>query len=97
MTADQNQRTQPGRQQPDSDGLAVLAEILRGIAPEIDLVDIAPDSELQADLDLDSMDFLNIITALADRTGVIVPERDYAQVATVRAFADYVAAARSTM
>ena len=72
---------------------ALLARLLHGIAPEADLTDVDPDGLLQEELDLDSMDFLNLMTALHDETGIDVPERDYARVATARGFADYVATA----
>jgi acyl carrier protein len=39
------------------------------------------------------MDFLNLVTALYDETGIDVPERDYPLIATVDGFAGYVAAA----
>jgi acyl carrier protein len=77
---------------PD-DARALLTRLLAGIAPEADLTDIEPDALLQDELDLDSMDFLNLITALHDETRIDVPERDYAQLATVNGFVAYVTAA----
>ena len=47
------------------------------IAPEADLDDIDPDEELREQLDIDSMDFLNIVTAIHEETGVDIPEADY--------------------
>jgi acyl carrier protein len=39
------------------------------------------------------MDFLNLVTALHEETGIDVPERDYPLVATIDGFVTYVAAA----
>ena len=73
----------------------VLADLLHRIAPEVDLDAVDPDADLQDEADLDSMDFLNLVTALHDATGIDVPERDYPSLATVSGFVDYVVA-RST-
>ena len=70
---------------------ALLADLLRRIAPEVDLAEVDPDALIQDELDLDSMDFLNLVTALHDQTGIDVPERDYPQLATVGGFVAYVA------
>jgi acyl carrier protein len=42
------------------------------------------------------MDFLNLVTALYEETGVDIPERDYPLVATIDGFVAYVAAAGGT-
>jgi acyl carrier protein len=39
------------------------------------------------------MDFLTLVTALHEETGIDVPERDYPLVATIDGFVIYVAAA----
>ena len=71
---------------------AVLAS-LADVAPEADAAAIDPAVPLQEQLDLDSMDFLTLLSEVADRTGVEVPERDYAEVASLQGCVDYVAAA----
>ena len=67
----------------------VIATSLRGIAPEADLSEVRPDKALQDELDLDSMDFLNLMVAIAERTGVEVPERDYPKVAHLDGLVTY--------
>jgi acyl carrier protein len=62
---------------------AHVVDALLEVAPEIDAGAVAGDVPLQEQLDLDSMDFLTFLEALAERTGVEVPERDYDQVATI--------------
>lgn len=53
------------------------------IAPEADLEDIDPDEELREQLDIDSMDFLNIVTAIHEETGLDIPEADYPKIASL--------------
>jgi acyl carrier protein len=62
---------------------------LRRVAPEIDPARLRLDGPLRDQVDLDSMDFLNVIVALHDRLGVEVPESDYAQLSSVRAIVAY--------
>ena len=69
----------------------LLAQLLHRIAPEVGVHELRPDALLQEELDLDSMDFLQLVTALHEATGIDVPERDYPQLATVEGFAAYVA------
>ena len=64
---------------------------LAAIAPEADLADVAPGDDLQEALDLDSMDFLNFLIALAQSTGVEIPESDYHLVRTFAGCRDYLA------
>jgi acyl carrier protein len=71
----------------------LLARLLHGIAPEVDLHDIDSAAPLQEAAELDSMDFLNLVTALYEDTGIDVPERDYPLIATIDGFVAYVAAA----
>ena len=59
-----------------------MRDALASIAPEAVLDDLAPDDDLQEVLDLDSMDFLNFLIALAKGTGVEIPEADYRLVRT---------------
>jgi acyl carrier protein len=73
------------------DATTAIRRALGGIAPEADLDALAPDADLQEELDLDSMDFLNFLIALSELTGVHVPESDYAEVRTLGGCRDYIA------
>jgi acyl carrier protein len=73
--------------------LDLLSRLMRPIAPEVDLAGVDPAAVLQDEADLDSMDFLNLVTALHEEAGIDIPERDYPQVATVSGFVDYIAKA----
>ena len=72
--------------------LTLVRTALHEIAPEIDLDAVPLDSAFHVDLDLDSMDFLNLVTALHEATGVDIPERDYPRLATIAGLTDYLAA-----
>lgn len=70
--------------------VAVLRELKR-LAPEADLAGLETDAPLRRTLDLDSVDFLNLILALHRATGVEVPEQDYPALATVDGCVAYLA------
>jgi acyl carrier protein len=65
---------------------ALKALILRevgNIAPEIDVEQIDPAVSLREQVDLDSMDMLNLLIAIHEATGVDIPEADYAKMASI--------------
>jgi len=63
---------------------AVVFDTLGEIAPEGEADAIDPDYELIEQLDIDSMDFLNLMLGIQRRTGIEIPERDYAQLTTLK-------------
>lgn len=63
--------------------------ILGGIAPEANFDLLEDDEELREALDIDSMDFLNFITALHEATGEDIPEQDYAKLETMEGIIAY--------
>lgn len=67
-----------------------ILQCIAEVAPEADLDTLADDVDLREELDLDSMDFLNVLIAVERATGVTVPERDYPQVRTLAALLAYV-------
>ncbi|WP_278923624.1 MULTISPECIES: acyl carrier protein [Pseudophaeobacter] len=67
-------------------------EELTAIAPDIDPATLGEDDHLQDDLELDSMDVLNLVTALHRRLNVDIPETDYPQIATLALALSYLAA-----
>jgi len=77
----------------DPDARTLLETLLHRIAPEVDIAQVDPDAMLQEEIDLDSMDFLGLVTALHDSTGITVPEHDYPAIATINGFVAYVVAA----
>lgn len=75
------------------DSRTAVTSSLAVIAPETDFAQLASDADLRDELDLDSMDFLNFVIELHNRTGVEVPERDYPQLLTLDACVHYLDAA----
>jgi len=68
---------------------AIALEELTNVAPDLADEAIPLDADLREEFDLDSMDFLNWITALHKRLGVDIPELDYPKLASLGAAADY--------
>ena len=67
---------------------AIIKKILE-IAPDIEEDEIEPNAHLQRSLEIDSFDFLKILTAMNQEVGVEVPEADYAKVDTLEHMAEY--------
>lgn len=67
----------------------IAAEVLAGIAPEADLSTLADDADLREALDLDSMDFLNFVIGLGQRSGQDIPEADTPRLHTMRGLVAY--------
>jgi acyl carrier protein len=67
----------------------VVLDIIAEIAPDEDLTDVKSEVRLRDQLDLDSMDFLDIVMELRKQHGVEVPEEDYPQLASLQSCADY--------
>lgn len=72
---------------------ALVAQVLAGIAPEADLATMRDDEDLRVALDLDSMDFMNFVVGLSERTGRAIPEADTPRLRTLRGLLAYFEAA----
>ena len=70
---------------------AVIQEILETIAPDDDLSALADDVPLREQLELDSMDFLDIVMELRKRYRVQIPEDDYVHLSTMDSTVAYLA------
>lgn len=76
----------------EQDLAQVVREELERIAPDMDLDEVDPKGDLRDELDIDSMDFLNFVTALHQRLGVDIPELDYPKLMTLDGAVAYLAA-----
>lgn len=72
----------------------ILLGALTEIAPEVEADAIDPATDLDEQLDIDSMDFLNVIVAIHEETGIEIPERDYGKLSTLDAATTYLAGAQ---
>ncbi len=70
---------------------ALAAEVLAGIAPEAELSRVGDTEDLREALDLDSMDFLNFVIALSQKSGLKIPEADTARLQTMQGLLAYFA------
>ncbi len=67
----------------------IVKDIIEEIAPDEDLSNLNDDERLRDQLELDSMDFLDIVMELRKQHGIEVPEEDYPQLASLTSCADY--------
>ena len=67
----------------------VVLDIIGDIAPDEDITNVKPDVRLRDQLELDSMDFLDIVMELRKQHGIEVPEADYMQLASLDSSAEY--------
>jgi len=68
---------------------AIVAEELEQIAPEVDIGLVDKSGDLREEFDIDSMDFLTLVTALHERLGVDIPEADYDKLGSLDAAVFY--------
>lgn len=66
-----------------------IKDIIHVIAPDEDLTTLKDDAALRDQINLDSMDFLDIIMELRKRHRINVPEADYKHFVTLQASVDY--------
>ena len=76
----------------DSEIQKIVQDELSNIAPEVDLAGVDPKADLREAVDIDSMDFLNFITAVHRRTGIDIPEADYPKLSTLAGIYAYLEA-----
>jgi acyl carrier protein len=70
---------------------AAFLDELTDVAPDLHAGTIGDDDHLQEDLGLDSMDVLNLVSALHKRFGLPIPESDYPRIATTAKAVAYLA------
>jgi acyl carrier protein len=67
----------------------VVLDIIADIAPDEDISNLKSDVRLRDQMQLDSMDFLDIVMELRKRHDIEVPEADYIHLASLDSCADY--------
>lgn len=63
--------------------ILAIKDIIAQIAPDEDLSSLELDVRLRDQIELDSMDFLDIVMELRKLYGVQVPEKDYMELSTL--------------
>jgi acyl carrier protein len=66
-----------------------ILDILSDIAPDEDLSGLKDDVAFREQLELDSMDFLDIVMELRKRHRIQIPESDYKALASMQSTVDY--------
>nr|WP_320011613.1 acyl carrier protein [uncultured Desulfobulbus sp.] len=67
----------------------VILEIIADIDDEADFDSLDADAPLRDQLDLDSMDFLDIVMELRKRYKLQIPEEEYPELATLTSCVNY--------
>ncbi len=70
---------------------AAMRDALRQVAPDADFDTLPPETSLRDDLELDSLDFENLVVQLSERAGTRIDEDAYPQLTTVGGCVDYLA------
>ena len=73
----------------DQEIRALILRELQKIAPEVEAEQVDPAVDLREQIDLDSMDILNLMIAVHEATGVEIPEADYTKMSTLDACVSY--------
>lgn len=67
----------------------VIIDIIATVAPDADLSGLKGDVRLRDQLDMDSMDFLDIVMELRKRYKLEVPKEDYPELASLDSCVSY--------
>jgi len=67
----------------------IVTGIVEMVAPDADLSNLKSDVGLRDQLDMDSMDFLDIVMELRKRYQIEVPKEDYPMLATLDSCVSY--------
>jgi acyl carrier protein len=68
---------------------AMLLEVIHEIVPDEDLSNLKGDVRIRDQIEMDSMDFLDILMELRKRYGIKVPEEDYMKLSTLNGSVAY--------
>jgi len=68
---------------------SLIIQILTDIAPDEDTDALDDNAKLRDQIDLDSMDFLDIVMELRKRFNIEVPEKDYEHLASMASCVTY--------
>jgi acyl carrier protein len=66
-----------------------VLDILSDIAPDEDLTNLKDDEDFRSQMELDSMDFLDIVMELRKRHRIQIPEEDYVHLRSMTSTVTY--------
>ncbi len=67
----------------------VLFEAIEAVAPDVEAAALDPTELLREQADLDSMDFLEVVSMLTDALGADIPTADYPKLDTINSATAY--------
>ncbi len=73
----------------DAELTHLILHELQKVAPEADPESLSPDRPIREAVDIDSFDFLRVLIALSEATGVEIPEADYGKLETLSGIVRY--------
>jgi acyl carrier protein len=62
---------------------AMIVEVIHEIVPDEDMSNLKGDVRIRDQIEMDSMDFLDVIMELRKRYNIVVPEDDYMELSTL--------------
>ncbi len=68
---------------------AAILEVISEIVPDEDVSNLKGDIRIRDQIEMDSMDFLDVIMELRKRYSVVVPEDDYMELSTLDSSVKY--------
>jgi acyl carrier protein len=74
----------------------LMREALRQVAPDADFDTLPASTSLRDDLELDSLDFENLVTQLSERSRHRIDEDDYPELTTIGGCVDYLAGLKTS-
>ncbi len=73
----------------DEEIVLAIKDIIETIAPDEDVSGLDYEETLRDQIELDSMDFLDIVMELRKLYGAMVPEEDYKELASLKSCVEY--------
>jgi len=73
----------------DIDYSSIVKKHLHRVAPEADLNKLNPSDDLGNRLDIDSMDFYNMMVAISKELHIDIPEEKYGKLRSLKAIEDF--------
>lgn len=77
----------------DQEARDVAIAAISSVAPDTEPETVDPDEDVWYALDLDSMDQLNVMIAVGERTGIEIPETEYPKLQSIAALSRYLTTA----
>ncbi len=72
----------------------IVRSSLHEVAPDADLTTLTPDADIRETLGLDSLDFLQLVELLSERTGQRIDEDEYPYLATLASAVAFLAGSK---